>query len=64
MRRKRNIKKRKIAIAKDLIKQELTKKIDKNDLNFIFNSTGCETDFSRANDPITFLNKIKSGKKK
>ena len=39
---------------------KLTKKIGDNDLNFIVSSTGSETDFSEADDPITFLNKIKS----
>ena len=40
--------------------EKLTKKIGDNDLNFIVSSTGSETDFSEADDPITFLNKIKS----
>ena len=30
-------------------------------MNFTGNSTGNETDFSEAENPITFLNKIKSG---
>ena len=30
-------------------------------MNFIVNSTGDETDFSDVEDPITFLNNIKSG---
>ena len=41
--------------------EELTKKIDKDDLKPVVNSTGNETNLSRAKDPITFLNKIKSG---
>ena len=40
--------------------EELTKKIDNNDLNFIVNSTGDETDFSEVEDPITLLDNIKS----
>ena len=40
--------------------EKLTKKIGDNDLNFIVNSTVSETGFSEADDPITFLNKIKS----
>ena len=44
--------------------EELTIKIDKDDLKFIVNSTSNETDFSRAKDPITFINEIKNGKKK
>ena len=31
-------------------------------MNFIVNSTGNETDFSEKDDPISFLNKIKSNK--
>ena len=44
--------------------EELTIKIDKDDLKFIVNSTSNETDFSRAKDPITFINEIKNDKKK
>ena len=42
--------------------EELTKKINNDDLKFIFNSTSNETEFSGVKDPITFLKKIKSGK--
>ena len=42
--------------------KELTIKIDDNDLNFTVNSTGNDSDFSEIDDPITFLNKIKSNK--
>ena len=41
---------------------ELTKKIDYNDLNLIVNSTNSETDFSGVKDPITLLNDIKEKK--
>ena len=41
--------------------EEVTKKIDNNDFYFIVISTGDETDFSEVEDPITFLNNIKSG---
>ena len=42
--------------------EELTKKINNDDLKFIFNSTSNETEFSGVKHPITFLKKIKSGK--
>ena len=42
--------------------EELTKKIDYNDLNFIVNSTDSETNFSGVEDPITFLTNIKTNK--
>ena len=42
--------------------EELTKRIDHNDLNFIVNSTDSETDFSGTEDPITFLDNIKTNK--
>ena len=42
--------------------EELTKRIDHNDLNFIVNSTDSETDFSGIEDPITFLDNIKTNK--
>ena len=41
---------------------ELTKKIDYNDLNLIVNSTNSETNFSGVKDPITLLNDIKEKK--
>ena len=40
--------------------EELTKKFDYNDLNFLVNSTGDETEFSELEDPYTFLNNIKT----
>ena len=42
--------------------EELTKKIDKNDLNFVANSTVDKTGFSNVEDPITFFNNIKTNK--
>ena len=44
--------------------EESTKKINKNDLNFIVNSPGDENGFSGVIDPITFLNNIKLNKTK
>ena len=44
--------------------EELTKKINKNDLNFIVNSPGDENGFSGVIGPITFLNNIKLNKTK
>ena len=45
-----------------LIKQKnYVKKIDDNNLVFTTLSTGKTTDFSKKNDPFTFLNKIKKG---
>ena len=43
--------------------EELTKKINCNDMNFIFNTTDSETDFSGAENPITILDNIKTNKK-
>ena len=42
--------------------EELTKKFDKNDLNFVVNSTADKTGFSHVEDPITFFNNIKTNK--
>ena len=42
--------------------EELTKKFDKNDLNFVVNSTVDKTGFSNVEDPITFFNNIKTNK--
>ena len=42
--------------------EELTKKIDDNNLIFTILSTGEEIDFSRKNDPLTLLIKIRNGK--
>ena len=39
--------------------KELTEKIDDNNLEFVTLSTGRKTDFSKKDDPLTFLNKIK-----
>ena len=41
-------------------KLEEWRKTNNDDLKFTVNSTGNETKFSRAKDPITLLNKIKS----
>ena len=42
--------------------EELTKKIDDNNLIFTTLSTGETVDFSGKNDPLTFLKKIRDGK--
>ena len=42
--------------------EELTKKIDVNNLTFSTISTGETVDFSRKNDPLTLLKKIRDGK--
>ena len=42
--------------------EELTKKIDSNNLIFTTLSTGDTIDFSKKNDPLTLLNKIRNGK--
>ena len=42
--------------------EELTKKIDDNNLIFTILSTGEEIDFSRKNYPLTLLIKIRNGK--
>ena len=41
--------------------KELSEKIDDNNLVFSIISTGRTTDFSKKDDPLTFLNKIKKG---
>ena len=41
--------------------EELNKKNHYNNLDFITISTGIKTDFSKKDDPLTFLNKIKEG---
>ena len=42
--------------------KELTKKIDYDDLNFIVESSGNEANFTGVEDPMVFLNDIKTGK--
>ena len=42
--------------------EELTKKINYDDLNFIVESSGDETSFTKVEDPMVFLNNIKRGK--
>ena len=42
--------------------KELTEKIDDNNLVFTIISRGRKTNFSKKDDPLTFLNKIKKGK--
>ena len=39
----------------------LTKKLNHDDLNFIVQSSGDETNFTKVDDPIVFLNDIKTG---
>ena len=41
--------------------KELTEKIDDNNLVFTIISRGRKTNFSKKDDPLTFLNKIKKG---
>ena len=41
--------------------KELSENIDDNNLVFSIISTGRTTDFSKKDDPLTFLNKIKKG---
>ena len=41
--------------------KELTEKIDDNNLEFVTLSTGRKTDFSKKDDSLTLLNKIKKG---
>ena len=41
--------------------KELTEKNDDNNLDFVTLSTGRKPDFSKNDDPLTFLNKIKKG---
>ena len=41
--------------------KELTEKIDDNNLVFTIISTGRKTDFSKKDNPLTFLNKIEKG---
>ena len=38
--------------------KELTEKNDDNNLDFVTLSTGRKPDFSKNDDPLTFLNKI------
>ena len=40
----------------------LTKKTNYDDLNFIVQSSGDETDFTKVENPMVFLNNIKTGK--
>ena len=48
---------------KDLDKlEELNKKIDYNNLDYIVMSTVEETDFNKLKDPINFLDNVKAGK--
>ena len=42
--------------------EELTKEIDYNDLNFVAECTGAETDFTNIENLIVFLNNIKTNK--
>ena len=42
--------------------EELTNKISFDDLKYVTERRGMETDFSAKRDPITFLNDIKTGK--
>ena len=39
--------------------KEMTEKINDNNLEYITKSTGKKTNFSKKDDPVTFLNKIK-----
>ena len=41
--------------------KELTENIDDNNLEFVVLSTGTKTDFSKKDDPLTFLKIIKKG---
>ena len=41
--------------------KELTENIDDNNLEFVALSTGTKTDFSKKDDPLTFLKIIKKG---
>ena len=42
--------------------EELNKKIDYNNLNYVVFSSGDEYNFNNLDDPLTFLNNIKKGK--
>ena len=42
--------------------EELTKKINFDDLKYVTESRSMETDFSTKKDPITFFNGIKTGR--
>ena len=42
--------------------EELNKKFNYNDLNYIVISTDEETDFTKVQDPVSFLDDIKKGK--
>ena len=41
--------------------EELTKKINYDDLNFIVESSGDENNFTKVDNPMVFLNNIKTG---
>ena len=43
--------------------EEINNKIDYNNLNYVVVGTGDEYNFNNLDDPLTFLNKIKKGKK-
>ena len=47
---------------KDLIMKDLTQNITYDDLNFIVESSGDKTNFTKVEDPMVFLNNIKTGK--
>ena len=42
--------------------EELNKRIDYDNLKYIFKTTGEEFEFDKSEDPLEFLNDIKSGK--
>ena len=42
--------------------EELNKKINYDDLNFIVQSSADETNFTKVESPVVFLNNIKTGK--
>ena len=44
--------------------EELTKKSNDDELNFIIESSDDETNFTKVEDPMIFLNDIKTGKLK
>ena len=51
----------KIFIMKDDKIEELNKKVDYDDLKFLFKSSGEESSFDKSEDPAIFLNDIKTG---
>ena len=51
----------KIFIMKDEKIEELNKKVDYDDLKFLFKSSGEESSFDKSEDPAIFLNDIKTG---